>query len=124
MVSLDIADVVRDISRTPEDARGLQQADRAVDRCGTEVHVPLGRDQILVAREFLNGSGWRAAHRQMGTEGVAEHMDPVPDISSPRCAFHTVLNLLSRERTPVVLTEHPGTPEMSRLTERDRQADR
>jgi len=29
------------------------------------MHVPLGRQQVLMARELLNGSRGRAAHREM-----------------------------------------------------------
>jgi hypothetical protein len=43
----------------------IQQPDRAFDRRGTQVHVPLRRDQILMPGELLNRPRRRAAHGQM-----------------------------------------------------------
>jgi hypothetical protein len=51
------------------------------------VHVPLRRREILVAGELLNGSGRRAAHRQMRTERVPQPM-------------HTALRYLRPSRHP------------------------
>jgi hypothetical protein len=43
----------RDVSRTRDDTRGLQQANRVLDRGRTEVHVLLRRREIAMAGEFL-----------------------------------------------------------------------
>jgi len=37
------------------------------------VHVPLGRRQVLMAREFLNRPCGSPAHRQMRTERVGDN---------------------------------------------------
>ena len=51
---------------TPEGKPGvIEQADGAFDRRGTQVHVPLRRDQILMPGEFLNRPRRGAPHRQM-----------------------------------------------------------
>jgi hypothetical protein len=53
-VSLDEADVVRDVSRIPEGRRGVEQPNRTVERGGSQLHVPLRRRQVLMAGQLLN----------------------------------------------------------------------
>jgi hypothetical protein len=43
----------------------IEEPDRAFDRRGTQVHVPLRRGQILMPREFLDRPRWSAPHREM-----------------------------------------------------------
>jgi hypothetical protein len=66
-VSLDIADVVRDVSTPGERASLIQEADRVLNRGGAQVHVTLRRGQVLVSSEFLNRSRRCAPHRQVRT---------------------------------------------------------
>ena len=49
-------------------ASPLQQFDRAVARCWTQVHVAHGCAQVRVAGEFLNRLHWGVIHRQSRTE--------------------------------------------------------
>jgi hypothetical protein len=44
---------------------GLEQLNRTVERCGTQIHVPLRRREILMPGQFLNRPRWRTAHRQV-----------------------------------------------------------
>ena len=86
----------------------IQEPDRAVDRCGTQVHVPLRRRQILMPGKFLNRPRRGASHGEMRTERVPEHMDAVA--RDPRVSSHTlhpVLHRLASERAAVLLAEHP-----------------
>jgi len=68
---------LQNVSKTAGHSRGLEQPNRIVERRGTEVHVPLRRREILMSGQFLNRSCRRAAHRQMRTERVPEHMRSV-----------------------------------------------
>jgi hypothetical protein len=52
----------------------IQQPDRTLDRRGTQVHVPLRRDQILMPGELLNRPRRRAPHREMRAERVPQSM--------------------------------------------------
>ena len=53
------------VSTTGVDSSSIQETDRAIERRGTEVHVPLRRDQILVAGKLLYRPCRRPPHRQM-----------------------------------------------------------
>jgi hypothetical protein len=43
----------------------IQQPNRAFERRGTQVHVPLRRAEVLMAGELLNRSRRSAPHRQV-----------------------------------------------------------
>jgi len=52
----------------------IEESDRALDRRGTEVHVPLRRDEIHVPSELLNRTRRGPAHREVRTERVPQSM--------------------------------------------------
>jgi len=109
---LEIADSVFAVSNmmSPK-LRGIpeavEQPDRTVESSGTEVHVPLRRREILMARELLNRAGRRAPHREMRTEGVPQSVHAVLcNLRASRRAFHTVLDDVRRHRRAIRLTQH------------------
>ena len=52
----------------------IEQSNRAFDRRGTEMHVPLRRRQILMPGQFLNRPSGAAAHRQVRAERVSQNV--------------------------------------------------
>jgi len=55
----------------------IEQPNRAVERGGTRVHVPLRRGQVLMPGQLLDRPRRRATHRQVRTERVTDHVRPV-----------------------------------------------
>ncbi len=83
------------------------------------MHIPLSRHQILVASQLLNGRRRRAAHRQMRTEGVPQHVDTlVLEARSPGRPTNQTLHNFLRQGPAVPLAEHPLTAEMPMGPER------
>src|ERR1700676_3347019 len=79
--------------------RMIEEPDRAFDRRGTEVHVPLRRGQILMPREFLNRSRRRAAHREMRAERMPQPMYPARgELRTPGRSFYVMLDHVCAER--------------------------
>ena len=60
------------VATTGEDSRGVQEPNRAVDGRRTQVHVELGRHQIALAGQLLDGARRCAPHRQMRTERMPQ----------------------------------------------------
>jgi len=56
-------------------SRTVEQSDRRIERCGTQVHVPLRRREILMTGELLDCPRRRATHRQMRTERVPQDVN-------------------------------------------------
>jgi hypothetical protein len=57
------------------------------------VHVPLRRREILMPRELLNRAAWRAPHREMRTERVAQSMHTaLRDLRASCRAFDMMLH--------------------------------
>ncbi len=59
-------------------SRFIQQSNRRIQRCRTQVHVPLRRLQVLMPGQFLDGPRQRSTHRQMRTERVPQDVNPRP----------------------------------------------
>jgi hypothetical protein len=71
-----------------------KQSDR-VFRCRrTQVHVALGRREVCVSRQLLDGPRRRATHRQVRTERMPKDMDGLIDprdaLSAPDGFNHAV----------------------------------
>ena len=52
----------------------VEQADRSLAFARQQVHVPHRRREVLVAREVLNRLRWRAPHREVRAEHMAEDL--------------------------------------------------
>ena len=78
--------------------RTVEQPNRGVERCRTQVHASLRRLEVLMPGEFLNGPSRRATHRQMRTERVTEDVDARFDTRAPGDPAHRDLDDLLRER--------------------------
>jgi hypothetical protein len=101
-MSLDIADVVRDVSKTEDGPAVIEQPDCAFNSGWAEVHIALRRAELLMASEFLNRSHRRAPHRQMRTERVPQYMyADIAKIRSSGCPSHKTLYLPLGQRTAV-----------------------
>jgi hypothetical protein len=67
--------------------RVVQQPNCVFDGCRAQVHIPLRRCEILVARQLLNGPGWWCpTHSQMQAEGVSQDMHARFDVRPSRRA--------------------------------------
>ena len=85
----------------------VQQPYGRIERCRTQVHVPLRRRQIAMSGELLDSPRRRATHRQVRTEGVTEYVNTSAlEIRHPRGAAHMIRNDLRRHECPIRLTEH------------------
>jgi hypothetical protein len=116
-VSLDTADVVRDVSKT----RGIPEAssNRIALSNAAGLHVPLRRRQILMTRQLLNRSRRCAAHRQMRTERVPQSMHTVlRNLRPPRRAFDVMLHDVRRHRRSIRLTQHAFRSQVPMLSKR------
>jgi hypothetical protein len=124
-VSLDSADVVRDVSKFGDGIAVIQQSNRPCHGGRAEVHVPLRRADLLMPRQFLNRPHRRAAHRKMRTECMSEdvHAD-ISKIRPTRSAPHETLHLPLRQRRAVARAEYPSAPQMTEPSERVRETHR
>ena len=69
------------------------------------MHVALGHAEFAVPSEFLDGSRWRPAHRQMRAERVPQHVNTFSELRPFSRSFNAILHLLPREG-PTVLPAH------------------
>src|SRR5260370_28614740 len=86
----------------------IQEPDRPFDRDRTEMHVPLRRREIAVARELLDRSRRSATHRKMGTKRVPQTVGAARrDFRATRGASYVVSDDILREPRAVLVIEHP-----------------
>src|SRR5262249_21983762 len=73
----------------------VQQPDCALNRRGTQVHVPLRGAKVLMSGELLNRSCRRTTHRQVRTERVPQAMHAVLVDARASCRAFDVMLFIS-----------------------------
>ena len=86
----------------PVDPGRFQETDRPLERSRTEVHVPLRRDQILVAGKLLDRPCRRPPHRQMRAERMSQAVyTAFAEPRTPSRPFNVMLDDIRGERRAV-----------------------
>jgi hypothetical protein len=96
----------------------LQKSDRRVDRRGTQVHIALGRPEVLMAGELLDGSHRCSTHRKMRTERVPKNVDARLYVRAPCGSSQHHLDDLLRQRLPFSVAQHSCAAKVTRLSQR------
>jgi len=75
-----------------------------LQRCRTQVHIPLRHRQVFVSCQLLKGLGWSAPHGKVRAKRMTQQMHAMLVWTcSPRCRFNASLHNLPSQRRPVVL---------------------
>jgi len=89
------------------------------------MHVPLGRLEIRMPSELLNGPCRRSLHGQVGTERVSKNVNPsMLQLGCPCRMIDVVTDGLFGGHRPIALAEDERSPKMARHLERRRQPPR
>jgi hypothetical protein len=105
-VSLDTADVVRDVSTVLRVEAAIEQPNRTLQRRRTQVPVALRRPELAMPGELLDGSRGCATHREMRAEGVAQHVNAnLHRLRASRRSTHVIGYDLRRQWNAGVVAE-------------------
>jgi len=86
----------------------------ASSAAGLKVHIALRRAKIAVPCEFLNRPSRRAAHRQMRTERVSQHMHaPIRQVGPPSRPQPQPWHLALAQRSTVLLGQRALSSKVS-----------
>src|SRR5262245_10022345 len=99
--------------------RRIQQPDRTLQGCWTEVHVALRRSQIHVTSQLLNGSSRSTTHREMRTECMSQDVNAAMfKLSAAGRMIDMVTDRLLVQGTAARIAEHERPSKMSRRLQR------